>query len=154
MDLYQRLAQRDKQSVGIRFATRIPELLKIEGWYSIPYLFDKRGNNRKIKLSCRWKDILRASDSKHFRSCFSFNGCYKEQPILRLQNPNWAVIIMLDESGDVAARAYCELIKNGTNRNKLLVSRVYGNYLTLVLIETALYNIARVEGREDIYLGK
>lgn len=46
------------------FVERVPELRKLEGWHTVP------DTNLRIKISCRFKDILRCSDTPHFNSCF------------------------------------------------------------------------------------
>ena len=132
------------QAIGqptAKFIPRIPELLKLEGWYSLQ-------DGRRIKLSCRWKDLLRASNTKHFTSCFSFSCCYKEQPLMRMKSPEWLVIMLLDLAGNVQARAYCYL-----KGKKLHVSKCHGNGLDFnQLTESTLHNVIGLEESDNVYL--
>lgn len=155
MTINQHLSSREVR-LGTKFVPRIPELLALEGWYS--FLSWPDYEKRKFKLSCRWKDFLRASDSKHFRSCFSSDGCYKQQPVARLRVPTWCVIYLPDKAGNILARAYAEYgvleryWPKASKENVLWISKIYGNHLEFKDVGGALQHIIRVEGREDMYI--
>ena len=103
---------------------RIPELLALEGWYG------------PFKLSCRFNDILRASNSKHFISCFRKGGTHEKQREKRCVNPHWAVIYVPDRSGNFIGRAFvC------WKDNILEVSKIYGNKLDFKIIKAHMSNI-------------
>lgn len=177
------------------FIPRLDSLRKLEGWYPIPNL-DKYTRNMpyrtpyqyfydnpppqdgaKIKLSCKWNDIMRAADSKHFRSCFQPGKIYRTQPVKRLSYPSWAVIYLPDRAGNILARTYCHILtgeinedeknagyhisyryldaaraSNNLGKQYLLISPIYGNQLYSKMVIDALQDIAVVEETGDIYL--
>lgn len=107
------------------FKPRVPELLKLEGWY-------EEGGLR-IKISCRYKDILRCSQfseggkrKQHFKSCFSPTGIYRQEPLLRLTiRDNWAIVYLPDKHGNFMGRCFISY-QNGL----YTVYKMYGNKLT------------------------
>ena len=80
----------------IKFLPRHPSLLKLEGDYG------------DFILSCRHKDILRCSNSRHFRSCYSPDGINKHIPYLLCGRSNVAIIGKKDKSGQFLWRALVE----------------------------------------------
>jgi hypothetical protein len=162
-----------------RFVERVAMLRALEGWYFLPARSETLYNGqvveyyeRRIKLSCKWKDIVRASESKHFTSCFSVDGCHNLQSILRLYQPTWAVIYMPDRAGNVQCRVYCEFTTSHESESvlncscsmckrtekvvkkeeKLWLSRVYGNGFSISELKLSLQNVVAMGEREDIYL--
>lgn len=124
-----------------RFSVRIPKLLAIEGKYHT-------STGKEIRLSCRWKDFLRAANSKHFSSCFKKSGSYSIQPLKRLYNPTWAVVFMPDRAGNIQCRVFVEYVNE-----KLMVSKIYGNGFNYKeLSKGSLHDVIRMEEREDVYL--
>lgn len=90
------LANRPKK----KFLMRPPALRMLEGWQTLP-------DGKKIKISCRWNDMLRAVDSKHFTSCFKPEGVYAAEVFKRLTDMNnYAVAILQDKAGGVLGRSF------------------------------------------------
>lgn len=77
-------------------------------------------------LSCRHRDILRCSVTKHFTSCYNPNGIYRHQPYALCCIPNVAIIGKKDRSGAFIWRAFVQLIEYG-NKTELIVFKIYGN---------------------------
>ena len=99
------------------------ELLALEGWYDVgPY---------KFKLSCRFKDILRASEFNgktcHFISCFRRGGLVNDQLHRRCLDQDWAIIYTPDKHGNFMGRCFVHLDEKG----RLVIDRVYGNRLKI-----------------------
>ena len=126
------------------FTPRCKELLALEGVYE-----------GGITLSCRHRDILRCSNTKHFGSCFKprppikrWDGlgpdCYSInsiQPILYNYNPNICIIFKRDRSGQFEGRVFGRFViqveditskvnESKVARHELLLSRIYGNGLS------------------------
>ena len=105
------------------FKPRVPELLALEGQHG------------EITLSCRHKDILRCSITKHFKSCFAPKRCYENIPKLYCYIPEICIIFKRDKSGDFLGRAFGLF-----NGGKLFVNPIYGNRLTYECIKLSLVN--------------
>lgn len=60
-------------------------------------------------ISVRYKDFVRASDTRHYKSCFVDGGMYSEQKYLHLFNQNSAIVVIRDSKGDFTYR--CFLLK-------------------------------------------
>lgn len=110
------------------FKRRVPELLKIEGWYELE-------DGTRVKISCRYNDILRCSSfpqpespfneritrelniskryrllarernwrnkfkrPKHFTSCYAEGGAHDVQPLRRCVYSDNCAIIYLPDS--------------------------------------------------------
>lgn len=58
----------------------------------------------QVELTCRYKDFVRMSITKHFVSCFRPNGAYKTAPYLLLQNPEYALLVERDKAGAFRTR--------------------------------------------------
>lgn len=146
------------------FIQRIPELLKLEGWYEVeatkeaPMLPAYR-----FKISCRFNDILRCSSfprgkPRHFHSCFDnsykgmgLRGEHFLQPIRRCYDPTWAIAYVPDKHGNFLGRAWIRLV-NG----QFQIGRVYGNKLLCNDVKDKLimlnYNYDCQVGVPDTYL--
>lgn len=103
----------------MRFVPRRPELLALEGQFEGFY------------FSCRHRDILRCSDTRHFSSCYGPKGCYKDMPSKICADPNFAMIFERDKSGQFLWRAFVlhmqvQLISGGTS-DVFAIGRFYGN---------------------------
>jgi len=120
----------------IPFVHRLPELLALEGNYD------------GIVLSCRHRDILRCSVTRHFKSCFSPNGLYSLQPILYCSRPEICIIFKRDRSGAFEGRVFGFYVKK-TNTIKL--ARFYGNELNIRIIQEKLFSVNFTETFEDVY---
>ena len=124
---------------------RCYQLLKLEGWYDT--------GSYRFKLSCRFNDILRASefnDKKcHFMSCFGKGGLYHDQLHKRCVNPHWAIIYTPDKHGNFLGRCFVQW-KN----EQLHVDKIYGNRLQYVDIEKIMkkYKLNCQFSRADTYL--
>lgn len=64
-------------------------------------------------ISCRYKDFVRMSMTKHFSSCFNPEGCHKIQPYLYLIEPEYALGIVRDKSGQFVHRILIRCCDNG-----------------------------------------
>jgi hypothetical protein len=71
-----------------------------------PYLLSLEGNHGRFIISCRHRDILRASTSKHFRSCYSKDGINRHIPARLCTNPDIAIVGEKDKAGDWLWRAF------------------------------------------------
>jgi len=80
------------------FVPRSAELLELEGKYS------------NFTLSCRHRDILRCSTTKHFTSCFRSNGLESNQPILYCFDEKFCIIYQRDRSGAFNCRVFGYLL--------------------------------------------
>lgn len=146
-----------RQRAKTRFIPRCPELLAIEGDYG------------DFKLSCRHRDILRASDTNHFVSCFRPAGLHNLTLLKYCSEvDNVAVIFKCDKSGKFKSRAfvmfspayvsYQVVPNNGTYRivpAELVIQKVYGNGLNNESIEYILKSKTGYEVRStggDHYL--
>lgn len=90
---------------------RIPELLALEGQYG------------DITLSCRHRDILRCSVTRHFVSCFRPDGCYHHIPRLYcMSHPEVCIIFKRDRSGAFIGRCF-----GFWDDGKLKLGKIYGN---------------------------
>lgn len=126
------------------FVPRYPELLALEGKYG------------DVVISCRHRDILRCSITKHFRSCFNPNGAYSEQPRIYCYHPEVCIIGIKNRAGDWQSRAFAFYDKTNKTLN---VARIYGdglNYNLIVNIIKGLsgslaYEIKVRETYGDIY---
>ncbi len=120
----------------IPFVPRIPELLALEG------------NHNGIILSCRHKDILRCSVTRHFISCFKPGGLYELQPVLYCYRPEVCIIGIKDRSGAWQARMFGFYDKDKKN---IKVSRVYGNGLDVKMVRDSINSIRFMETWGDVY---
>lgn len=105
---------------NFNFVARHSILLKLEGDYS------------DFVFSCRHRDILRCSVTRHFRSCYSPDGMYKNVPKEACTQPNVALLFKRDGSGQFLWRAFVKLVRIGSPfRNNvedyLKVGKFYGN---------------------------
>ena len=110
-----------------KFRPRIAELLAMEGVYDNPTYPDY-----KIHISCRFNDILRAGNTKHFVSCFRNDSEERIQPFLRCVKDNWAVMFVTDKGGQFMARCwikYNRLDPEMYGSDYLYLYRRYGNKL-------------------------
>lgn len=132
----------------MKFKVRIPELRAIEGWYDT--------GEYKFKVSCRFRDILRCSDTKHFISCFRQWGIHNAQPSLRCADPTWVIIFVLDGQGQFMGRAFAQYENSQSASNgagTLRVDKIYGNRLTYKDIEKMLkISISCRNGGTDTYI--
>lgn len=139
---------------NVIFAPRVPELRRLEGWHDI-------GNGMQIKISCRYRDILRCSDfngkTKHFTSCFrresqdlwDNGGAHSVQPLLRCIDPTWAIAYLPDKHGNFQARAFVRLLKNSLKGDDnatgtLEIGRVFGNGVSQNEIRQLFENIIKM----------
>jgi len=67
-----------------------------------------------LYLTCRYKTILRCSITKHFKSCYSPNGLYREKPFEMLLRPNVAIAASYDRAGRIIARCFVMWVKPDT----------------------------------------
>jgi hypothetical protein len=96
-----------------KFKPRLPFLLNLEGDYG------------DFILSCRHKDILRCSVTKHFRSCYAPDGAFKELPFNMCCMANIAIIGKKDKAGDFIWRAFISY----TGWEPIItIYKFYGNY--------------------------
>ena len=131
---YAYLAYRKSLSPKMKFRPRVAELRNLEGIYDNPSYPDF-----PIHISCRFNDILRCSDTKHFHSCFNPEGSENKQPFLRCVSPNWALIFVTDKAGKVMGRTWISFhsIKalynfygsSRYNKDEYWLYRLYGNKL-------------------------
>lgn len=94
------------------FVARIPELLALEGNYGA------------FELSCRHRDILRCSVTRHFTSCYRPGSLLSSTPIEACSNPNVAILFDRDRSGQFLWRAFVVFKVNG---HGIHVGKMYGN---------------------------
>lgn len=80
-------------------------------------------------LSCRHRDILRCSKSRHFRSCYASNGVCSNVPFQLCHYPEYAIIGKKDKSGDWLWRAFVRLTYEAWDSRKdvLIIHKIYGN---------------------------
>ena len=68
-----------------------------------------------LRLTCRYKTILRCSITKHFKSCYSPNGLYREKPFEMIsRHPNVAIACSYDRAGTIIARCFVMWVKPDT----------------------------------------
>lgn len=149
----------------LRFVPRIPELRLLEGWFpmmgvntwsglfSYPFSYFPK---REIRLSCKFNDLLRSVDSKHFpHSCFRPNGGHYAQILKRLRDPNWGVVMLLDRAGTVQSRAFVSYggINAETLKPVLFLSPVQGTGLSQETIVNSLHHVCEIRTLEhDTYM--
>lgn len=112
-----------------KFCRRHWILRHLEGWYYPGW--DGARSSQRWKFSCRYKDILRCSRTKHFKSCYApdYNGVLTvDQPRRRCVNPWWAIVYVPDKRGDFMGRCFVELSFNSF-RPTLTLYGLYGNQL-------------------------
>jgi hypothetical protein len=100
------------------FKERIPALRRLEKDYV------------SFSLSCRHKDMLRCSTTRHFRSCYSKDGINAHIPYSLCTKPSYAIIGKKDRSGDYIWRAFVRYSKNYEYYgypDVLIVYKIYGN---------------------------
>jgi len=123
-DYYQK-----SKSPKFKFRPRVKELLVLEGKYDNPSFPDY-----PIRISCRFNDILRCSDTEHFTSCFRAGGMEKKQPFLRCVSRDWAIAFVTDKHGNFMGRIWIRYV-SGTKSSfynepeSIYLYRVYGNKL-------------------------
>lgn len=103
-----------------RLSKVLSRILGPEFHYDIVDFFD--WHTCRIQISCRYRDILRCSDTKHFSSCFSMHGCNNHAPVKYLENPGIAIVYSRDKHGQFEGRAFLYLLED----NRVLVGRPYG----------------------------
>jgi hypothetical protein len=126
----------------IPFITRKSELLAIEGHYD------------DIILSCRHKDILNCSKTKHFNSCFAKNRMNEFVPMMYCYNNRIAIMGKKDRSGQFIGRCFIRLEEYNfcDGRLILLASKIYGNGLDFNKISRSLHSVAVIRATEkDFY---
>lgn len=78
----------------------------------------------EVVISCKFNDILRMGESKHFTSCLSYKkGCYRTALDWYLSNPDVAIIFKRDRGGEMlwrgtlllTTRGICVLNAHGTS---------------------------------------
>ena len=85
-----------------------------------------------FKLSCRHKDLLRLSETKHYRSCF--NRWRGVQQLRFLADPDIGVLYVPDASGKYLWRTLVRLMLHNS-KHVLLTYKTYGN-----ANESAIFN--------------
>jgi hypothetical protein len=130
-----------------KFKVRIPELRAIEGWYHT--------GRYSFKVSCRFRDILRCADTKHFTSCFRQWGMHNTQPSRRCVDPTWVIIFVLDGQGQMMGRTFAQYEQSLTPGGlpQLRVDKIYGNKLEFEDIKIMLkHSISCRNGGTDTYI--
>lgn len=94
------------------FIPRVSELLALEGQYG------------DITLSCRHRDILRCSQTKHFTSCFRPDGINAHEPYHYCYHPEVCIIYKRDRAGAFVARCFGFYDRQS---KVLKLCRMYGN---------------------------
>jgi hypothetical protein len=84
-----------------------------------------------FKLSCRFNDLLRLSDTPHFKSCFDYDSEFFRgaQMFKYSADPDIAVVYVPDKSGKFLWRALIRIcvIKDNPDKLCLVLYRSYGN---------------------------
>lgn len=80
----------------------------------------------RFKFSCRHNDLLRLSDTIHYRSCFDkWRG---SQQLRYLADPDIAIVFIPDKAGKYIWRTLVRLVLNPEAKGyALFVYRIYGN---------------------------
>lgn len=99
----------------ITFKPRVEALLELEADYD------------DFVFSCRHKDILRCSISRHFRSCYAPDGINKHIPFHFCNRREFAIIGKKDKSGDFLWRALVRYISWDVVPT-LEIYKFYGNF--------------------------
>jgi len=89
----------------------------------------------KFKISCRHKDLLRLSETKHYTSCFKqWRGI---QQLRYLADPDIGVVFVPDASGKYLWRALVRLIIDPQDSSKfaLVFYKAYGNSNDVAIYE-------------------
>jgi len=103
----------------------------------------------KFELTCRYKDLLRMADSKHYYSCFEN---WRGVQILRyLASPDACLVVVRDSKGDFSSRALVRLMKRTTGEIVLGINRMYGNGLTVKHVAHALKDKIKVFDLDNKY---
>lgn len=131
----------------MKYRVRIPELRAIEGWYDT--------GRYRFKVSCRFNDIIRCSETNHFTSCFRKGRMHESQPFLRCVDPTWVVIYVPDKHGNFLGRSLAQYVAQpftGGQEPHLRVDKIYGNQLTFEDIKIMLKHITCRYSGTDTYL--
>ena len=89
----------------------------------------------KFKISCRHKDLLRLSETKHYSSCFKqWRGI---QQLRYLADPDIGVVFVPDASGKYLWRALVRLVIDPKDQSKFALAfyKAYGNSNDVVIYE-------------------
>lgn len=104
----------------------------------------------KFTLSCRFKDILRASQSKHFSSCYANDGCNSHVPLEFCKDKYIAVCLIRDDAGHIQSRCWLRLCKDSNHNPCIVVYRIYGTGLDTENVSNTIFlkhNIPCFPGR-------
>ena len=94
-----------------------------------------------FEVSIRHKDLLRLV-SRHYATCLrQWRG---SQMLRYLADPDVAVAIIRDRSGDFLARMLMRLVKDSQGEYGILANRCYGNGLNWNILASGLKNVVRV----------
>lgn len=133
---------------------RLPELRALEGWYTTTFLYPAK----QVKLSCKWNDMLRSAQSKHFSmSCFRLAGGSNNQILKYLKRPVFGVVMMLDKAGTVQCRSWVRLAVDD-GQVFLKVSPAQGSgmstaeFVRTLQTDNRLQHVTVKEAREDVYI--
>lgn len=83
----------------------------------------------KVEITCDFDDILRMSETKHFRTCVSNNGGSNiVQKLFFLMDPYVALIVIRDKNNEFQFMKLCYLLKNEKGETSfMLEDKRYGN---------------------------
>jgi len=99
--------------------------------------YGKQLNNKiDFKLSCRYNDLLRLAETKHYKSCFS--GNLGKQQLHFLSDPDVALLYVPDKSGKYLWRRLVRLMMEDKPPYNycLFVYKAYGNSNDRLILQT------------------
>lgn len=129
------------------FVPRDPRLLALEGDYGL------------FQFSCRHRDILRCSATRHFESCYRRGGGYSEVPFTICSNPSFAMIFRRDPSGQFRWRVFVKVTASRgypvQTFHDLNVGKFYGTLTELDkrLITDKIIDLSKTLFREVRFTG-
>lgn len=106
-------------------------------------------------FSYRHKDILRASETPHYNSCYAVNSpTGNGQQLLHYCNdPDIAIVFVRDASGKFLARQFVRLMKDENGQIAFYFQRKYGESQKLIAIEKWWNENVGAVVREDYWAG-
>lgn len=95
---------------------------------TISQAFDAVSKPVKVEITCRFNDILRMAETKHFKSCLrnSSQYGYQLQRWIYLQDKYVALAVVRDTNGQFKYRRVIGLVKNPNGNIGLRIGRAYG----------------------------
>lgn len=102
-------------------------------------LNDVCNKGSELRISTRFKDILRMSASPHYISCLREGGGSEESRLFHLLNPNIAIAYVPDKAGHMLFRAILHAVD--FNGPRVMIDNPYGERFFVRALEKELGNL-------------